>query len=788
MSLAFALGTLAAADTNGLPLMPRPIAVTNYKDGETVRYPLVLLRGALTDQSLKAVRVVNESSTLGSREMAGLAHQGRFKAFAELVPGENRLTVRAGKEQAVLVLSYEPQTNPYKVRAVHFTDNTGDPTYESQSRDDPQDYRAKWDAGLKLLQTFTADEMHRHGHGRKTFNLELGQDGKVIVHIVKDRRGFDELQKLNGLHAYGSAAGAIHQQLPRGPFKHLVCVAFSRHVKGTGKATAYGALGGGDVALMGGACFYTWPTGVTDITRTFTSDAPINKDEFHADDIGRFAVWATAATTLGAGLHELGHAFTLPHPRRHYHGIMGRGGDRLNRYVGFFDPPSRWHRDFREFKPDTEPYWSEVSAAALAPSRWFALDSREYTERNSIRFAIDPETAELVFRSDDGLAFAGVEMPGAAEKFDPRAGLALLPKELRVPLVEIMTQHKTSRLTVRAVDGMGHYRHVALRELLEFRSNLTTGKPVKASAAHPNHPPERAVDGLANRKSYWDADPYPQWLQVDLGKAVKLDRMQPFFYWDGRRYYQYTIEVSANGTDWTQVVDRSATAEKTTSEGELHAIQPVEARYVRVNMLKNSANPGVHISELRVFEPGQPLTDANDPFEEIRQLLRGPYVQRWQLSTVTVPRRDASAFPDLSDERRKQILESAQAAERTVLPMLRNELVDLAKAFPDGLKEKVGYAVRTIRAKEPREVKIIAGGDGSLRLWVDGRLAVEAPAKGRKRRPDTETAMVALRPGENTLLLEASGSFSLRLEDKDGHDLQLTDNGQLVAMGEAWGE
>ena len=33
-----------------------------------------------------------------------------------------------------------------------------------------------------------------------------------------------------------------------------------------------------------------------------------------------------------------------------------------------------------------------------------------------------------------------------------------------------------------------------------------------------------------------------------------------------------------------------------------HNFDPIQARYVKVNMLNNSANPGVHINELMVYE------------------------------------------------------------------------------------------------------------------------------------------------------------------------------------------
>ena len=89
---------------------------------------------------------------------------------------------------------------------------------------------------------------------------------------------------------------------------------------------------------------------------------------------------------------------------------------------------------------------------------------------------------------------------------------------------------------------------------------------------------------------------------MDLKKIYQIGAVQVFPYWDGSRYYQYTVEVSTDEKEWTRVVDMSANTTPATDKGVYHEISPRPARYVRVNMLYNSANPSVHLVELRVFE------------------------------------------------------------------------------------------------------------------------------------------------------------------------------------------
>ena len=89
-----------------------PLRVTNLDDGATLRYPLVLLRGRLDDTSETAVVCVNRSSDRASKEIRGVADKGRFLVLAELVPGDNKLLLRAGKEEKTDQLLSSPPRRP----------------------------------------------------------------------------------------------------------------------------------------------------------------------------------------------------------------------------------------------------------------------------------------------------------------------------------------------------------------------------------------------------------------------------------------------------------------------------------------------------------------------------------------------------------------------------------------------------------------------------------------------------------------------------------------------------
>jgi len=170
-----------------------------------------------------------------------------------------------------------------------------------------------------------------------------------------------------------------------------------------------------------------------------------------------------------------------------------------------------------------------------------------------------------------------------------------------------ITVTESARITARFFDATGKARGApwarAVKKV-DYRKTLTTGKAVTASAGvGTGHGPEHAVDGLIDIGRFWGCGgPAPQWWRVDLGKTVTLGEVHVFPYWDGRRYYQYTVEVSADGKKWTEVVDRRKNTAPATPQGHRHALEPAAGRYIRVTLLKNSANPGLHLVEVRAFE------------------------------------------------------------------------------------------------------------------------------------------------------------------------------------------
>ncbi len=114
--------------------------------------------------------------------------------------------------------------------------------------------------------------------------------------------------------------------------------------------------------------------------------------------------------------------------------------------------------------------------------------------------------------------------------------------------------------------------------------NLALARAAKTSVPHQgNKVPELAVDGnVKDRNSAWFGATWPSWLQVDLGKRVRIDTVHVYFYWDGNRSYQYNLQTSTDGKTFKTVVDMSKNVQTATPDGVIHSFGPIDARHVRI--------------------------------------------------------------------------------------------------------------------------------------------------------------------------------------------------------------
>lgn len=452
LSVALVL-VLAAA-----PLTARgDITISNHTSGSTLRYPVPLLRGTFTTpaDSPRELTVTNESSPRPTRVLPGTVHGQQFVALTELVPGPNQLLLKSGVEETRLTLTYQPQTNPYVVRAVYMTDSTGDTLYQSQKPGDPQDYEQKLDTALKLMQTFTAERFADQGLERRTFALELDAEGRVKVHRLTGRQTAGDYYKLPDLTWYGTVQNELDQALPAPTAKNLVMPAYTRFDPATMKVKGHTALGGGHLALFGSGSLFSWPSRLSDVAAAFSDTTPVNRTQVHDDSAGRSVLWGLASTTMGAALHELGHTLDLPHTNEPQD-VMTRGFDRFNRVFTLVEPPHAGNTQPVVFNSQDVATWAPISAFAMRPSRWLALDDRKWAA-GSDQDGIEPVGDGWEVRAPQhGLRYIGIDNKDTNAtryfQFDQKP----YPTTRYFSAAELQQLAGSSTARIRVVDDEGH--------------------------------------------------------------------------------------------------------------------------------------------------------------------------------------------------------------------------------------------------------------------------------------------------------------------------------------------
>jgi len=125
--------------------------------------------------------------------------------------------------------------------------------------------------------------------------------------------------------------------------------------------------------------------------------------------------------------------------------------------------------------------------------------------------------------------------------------------------------------------------------------------------------PAFAIDGQCGAPgAHWAAENIPVHLTLDLGRSARLNAILLHTYWDGTRYYQYVIEASADGKTWRPLVDRRDNTQPATERGEWLEFPAVEAQFVRITFIGNSAGDraGGHVVEIAGFEMPEHLQDV----------------------------------------------------------------------------------------------------------------------------------------------------------------------------------
>lgn len=126
--------------------------------------------------------------------------------------------------------------------------------------------------------------------------------------------------------------------------------------------------------------------------------------------------------------------------------------------------------------------------------------------------------------------------------------------------------------------------------------NVAKGKKVNALGSNT----AAITDGITEAGVHWDGGAAPAQAIVDLGGFYRITAATLTTYYGDGRAYQFALYAGVRSSGMTLLYEQK-TDEEATAEGYKMTFSAVVARYVKVVMLHNTANPSVHIADLAVY-------------------------------------------------------------------------------------------------------------------------------------------------------------------------------------------
>jgi hypothetical protein len=329
----FFLGAARGQSVCGTGTGPE-ITVTNLQQNEAVGYELLLVKGAVISNvdkvtvSLDAplVNLNDASPYIEPRTREWPAGGGAFKALLRLTKGRNRIYITApGHRVRCLDINYSPNPLPNRIRMVYLlakdTDvGTGVFPVAPGDASDLESAKKRMGFGAMLMETAMAELLHEAGMQRRAVSFKRDATGQVEVTVFHSAFTNEELSKKTADELWDLFHDELGDALQDGRTKFMAMI-------GT---FGGGALGGSSMAMFGTHTLYSWAQNLDELIPCFTDNRKPGDFQLEDDSGFRNSFWANYSTTIGATLHELGHALGLPNTNDS-DDVMERGFDRFNR-------------------------------------------------------------------------------------------------------------------------------------------------------------------------------------------------------------------------------------------------------------------------------------------------------------------------------------------------------------------------------------------------------------------------------------------------------------------------
>ncbi|AEW98377.1 discoidin domain-containing protein [Streptantibioticus cattleyicolor] len=259
---------------------------------------------------------------------------------------------------------------------------------------------------------------------------------------------------------------------------------------------------------------------------------------------------------------------------------------------------------------DATTYWQ--SKAGSLP-QWAQLDLGRTTRVDQVKLKMPAswsartETLSLQ-ASADGVSFATVT-GSKAYTFTPSSG-----NTVTISFPATLARFVRAEVTANSAARSAQLSEMTVHPADASTVDLAAGKPTAESGHADVYPSANAVDGDAN--TYWEStdNAFPQWLRVDLGSAVAVNRvvlkLPPSTAW-ATRTQTLSVQGSTDGNTFSDLVASAGyTFDPATGNTVTIDFNQATTRYVRLYFTANTGWPAGQVSEFEVYGPASGDTTA----------------------------------------------------------------------------------------------------------------------------------------------------------------------------------
>ncbi|WP_420855853.1 discoidin domain-containing protein, partial [Thermoactinospora rubra] len=242
-------------------------------------------------------------------------------------------------------------------------------------------------------------------------------------------------------------------------------------------------------------------------------------------------------------------------------------------------------------------YWESANNAF---PQWAQVDLGASTSIDQVVLKL-PATWEArtqtlsVQGSTDGTGFTTI-VGSAVHTFAPTA---------TITFPATVTRYVRIHITANTGWPAGQLSELEVYGATASSPNLAAGKAMSASGTVEAYVAANANDG--NQATYWESanNAFPQWIQVDLGAAVSVNKLVlklPSSW--GARTQTLTVRGSANGSTFTDLVASAGYSfTPATGNSVTIAFNAATVRHIRLHITANTGWPAGQLSELEVYGP-----------------------------------------------------------------------------------------------------------------------------------------------------------------------------------------